>query len=333
MPHRWDPIAPPVTGLVRPVRIDPDGRTGPTESQSRGRRWRRTTAGLFVPATVTPGLVEQRILEEYSRAGGRAVVTAWPSLRLQGANFCDGLARDGATEIPVVLAANGERLTTTGTCQVVRDVVPDDEVVVVHGMRCAVVERATYDEMQRRRDLVEMAVVVGAVCAARLTSIRRLRSYAATRRWYRDVRTISEALEMAVEGSRSPQEDRFRIVWEYDAGWGRPLLNREIRDLDGRPLGIPDLLDPERGVVGEYAGADHRDLDRHARDIEREAAFRGVGLEYVEVVGRDLRDPERVVRRMREAEERARLLTRRWQLGPPGPTLDSLLPARDRRAT
>jgi hypothetical protein len=38
MPHRWDPIAPPVTDLVRPVRVDPTGLTGPTRAQARGAR-------------------------------------------------------------------------------------------------------------------------------------------------------------------------------------------------------------------------------------------------------------------------------------------------------
>jgi len=176
------------------------------------------------------------------------------------------------------------------------------------------------------------ASAVGAACAARLTSVRRMRTYAATRRWYRDVRMVREAVELSVEDARSPQEDRFRLLWELDAGWGRPLLNRSVLDEHGRLVAVPDLLDVRRGVVGEYAGADHRDIDRHADDVEREAALRGVGLEYVETVGRDLRSRERVIRRMNEAAARAVHLTRRWQLGPPAsPTLDEILDRRDRR--
>jgi hypothetical protein len=30
-PHKWDPVCPPPTGLVRPVRIDPTGLTGPRD--------------------------------------------------------------------------------------------------------------------------------------------------------------------------------------------------------------------------------------------------------------------------------------------------------------
>ncbi len=212
----------------------------------------------------------------------------------------------------------------------VEDRIPPDEVVIVHGMPCARIERALYDEMQRIGEVREMAVAAGATYAARLTSVKRMRLYAATRRWYRDVRTVKEAVEMSCEGCRSPQEDRFRIVWEYTSGWGRPLRNRTILDLDGRFIATPDLLDPIRGVVGEYAGADHRDIDRHGIDIEREADLRAVGLEYVEVVARDLRDPARVVRRMEQALARAVHLERRWRIGPaPRPTLDEILDRRD----
>lgn len=317
MPHRWDPVAPLVPDLVVPVRIDPTGRRGPTAKQSRGPRWRRTSAGLFVPAAVDDGLVEQRILEAHARAGPRAVVTGWAALRLHRANFFDGLARDGRTRLPVPIAANGERLTSDSRTEVVRDVIPDDEVTVVRGIRCTRVERALFDEMQRIGEVREMAVAVGSACAARLTTVRRMRLYCATRRWYRDVRSVKEAVEMAVEECRSPQEDRLRMIWEYDAGWGRPLINRPVLDLRGRLVAIPDLLDPERGVVGEYAGADHRDIDRHEADIAREAALRDVGLEYVEAVGRDLRRRQRIIHRMHQAAARARHLERRWVVGSP----------------
>lgn len=326
MTHRWDPIAPPVTGLVRPRRVDPTGRDGPTRGQARGPGWRRTGPGLYVPAQTSSDLVEQRILEQATRAGADSVVTGWAALRLGGGGFFDGLARDGVTRLPVTVAANRSRVRSSGNISVTEDRVPEDEITLLHGMRCAVAERALYDEMQRLGELREMAVAAGAAYAAKLTSIHRMRLYAATRRWYRDVRLVKEAIEMSCEGLRSPQEDRFRMIWEYDAGWGRPLCNREVRDLDGRFLGVPDLLDPVRGVVGEYAGADHRDIDQHESDVGREADLRGAGLEYVEVVGRDLRHPERVLRRMEEAAERAVHLPRRWQLGPErSPTFDDHL--------
>lgn len=181
MPHRWDPIAPPVSGLVLPVRI---GGDGPTPKSARGPRWRKTSPGYYVPAHVSDDLVEQRIIEASARGG---VVTGWAALRLHGGGFFDGLDRDGATRLPVPVAACGARLRSRDGLDVVGDRIPPDDITVVNGILCATVERALFDEMRRIGEVREMAVAIGAACAARLTTIQRMRTYTATRRWYRDV--------------------------------------------------------------------------------------------------------------------------------------------------
>jgi hypothetical protein len=330
VPHRWDPIAPPVTGLVLPVRVDATGEWGPTRGQSVGPNWRPTSPGRFVPAAVGDELVEQRILEAYAGAGPTAVVTGWASLRLQGGGHFDGLERDGRTRRAVPVAVDGGRARTAPGRLLVRHVVPPDEIVVVHGIRCARAERALFDEMRlQQHDPREMAVAAGNAFRAQLTSLKRMRFYVATRRWYRDKRIVSCGLDLAAEGSRSPQEDRFRMVWEFDAGWQHPLLNREVYDDDGILVGIPDLFDPRRCVTGEYMGGDHRDHEQQQNDVGRAAAFRRVGLEPVEVVGRDMRYRPLIVARMNEAESRAKLLPQKWVLGPPPPPLDQTLDGRD----
>lgn len=333
MPHPWDPIAPPVGELVLPARIDPRGLCGPTKGEAEGPNWRRTSPGRSVPSAVDGEVVEQRILEVYEGAGPTAVVTGWASLRLQGGGHFDGLARDGRTLRPVPIAVDGGRARSAPGRVIVRHVVPPDEVIVVHGIRCARAERALFDEMRwQQYDPREMAVAADSAFSAQLTSFKRMRLYVATRRWYRDKRIVSGGLDLAAEGSRSPQEGRFRIVWELDAGGGRPLLNREVFDENGILVGIPDLFDPRRCVAGEYAGGGHREPEQHQNDVARAPAFRRVGIETVEVVARDLRHRPMVVTRMKEAESRALLLPQTWVLGPtPSPTLDEILDARDGR--
>jgi hypothetical protein len=298
-----------------------------------GPHWRGTSPGRFVPSRIGDELVEQRIVEAYAGGGRRCVVTGWAALRLLRGGWFDGLARDGHTRLAVQLAANGDRLRSRAGVVVVDDTVPDDEVVLVHDIRCARPERALFDELRRLgvHHPREMVVAIDMACAGLLTSVARMRRYCATRRWYRDVRIVSDdPLAMAVEGSRSRYESLFRMVWEYDAGWGRPLVNRELFDGNGRLLGVPDLFDPRRGVVGEFAGAGHRAEDQHAHDLDREADFRRVGLEYVEIVARDLSYKPRIIRRMAEAQARTGRLPQTWVLGPePSPSLDDLLDARD----
>lgn len=102
-----------------------------------------------------------------------------------------------------------------------------------------------------------------------------------------------------------------------------------MHDLAGRFVARPDLLDPVRGVVGEYQGAHHRSRARHARDVRRADALRQLGLEYVEVVGADLDDTALVRARMYAAAGRARPERWTWTLGPEPESLDDLLGQRD----
>jgi hypothetical protein len=289
-----------------------------------------------VPSGVSDEYVEQRILEASCRAGARCVVTGWASLRLWGAGYFDGLGRDGVTRLPVPIATNGDRLQHHPGILALRFSVPSDEIVVIHGMRCASVERSLFDEMRRVQHRRAMVLVADMTFAAELTSIRRMRRYRWERRWYRDVRNVYDALDLCDENAWSPYEVDYRLVWDRDAGWGHPLCNRQVLDLDGRPVGVPDLIDPRRRVIGEFAGAHHRNKAQHEDDVLRTADFRDLGLEVVEAVSADFNHVPRLVARLHEAERRVRASPgpQLWRLGPPmSPSLDELLDARDRRAS
>jgi hypothetical protein len=278
-----------------------------------------------VPSAVTDDVVEQRILEAAAPAGPDAVVTGWAALRLLGGGFFDGLARDGVTRLPVPVAANGGRIRPRAGVLLTHDTIPTDEIVVVHGVQCAVAERALFDEIRRERLFADQVVAADMAFAGELTSIRRMRRYRWTRYWYRDIRRLDRVLPWASEQARSRPEVDLRLVWVAHADWSDPLVNQEVLDLEGQHVGIPDLLDVRRGVAGEFAGADHRDIDQHESDVDRAARFRRVGLESFEVVRRDLSRKSLVHARMDEAAERAALLPQRWQLGPPARDLDELL--------
>lgn len=111
----------------------------------------------------------------------------------------------------------------------------------------------------------------------------------------------------------------MRGVWTRVAGLPRPLCNTPVFTLDGRHLGTPDLIDPTSGLVGEYNGALHLAGRQAAKDLEREADFRDVGLEPVTMLAANWIDVSDFTQRLLQAHGRAlaRSGPRLWTLEPP----------------
>lgn len=332
----WSPRCPPPTGLVRPVRVDPDGRAGPTRGQTQRGRWRRTTTGYYVPVGTDRGLVEQRILEESMRLGPAGAVTGWAALRLHGAAYFHGVDR------PVPLLSPDRQLRPTDGSTASRERFAPEERVMRHGVPCATVERALFDEM-RALGLWEAVVAMDMAAAAELTSRRRMQLYVGGHPGWPGVEALHEVLGLADDRSASPPETTTRLVWRRVAGLARPRCNEPVFTLDGRLLGVPDLLDPRSGTVVDYDGADHLGLVRRHRDLGRAESMRSHGLEILVVMEPDLREPDDLAARMVAARqrglERMEREGHRWTLEPPpgwrpwrsGQSLDTRLLARDLR--
>jgi hypothetical protein len=306
---------------VRPVRVDPTGRRGPTRGQSRGTNWRQTSYGYYVPAHASDAVPEQRVLEQSVRLPPHGAVTGWAACRMHGAAYFDGLGRDGSTHNPVPLAV-GEHtsIRRDHRISVSRERLDPEEVILLQGVRCTKIRRALFDAMREAPDEREAAVAMDMVAAAELASISQMRAYVASRAGWKGVPQVRRALDLADENSMSPNETRMRLVWVLDAGLPKPLCNQPVFDLRGTLIGIADLLDPVAGVVGEYDGAAHRGARRHRRDVRREDLFRRAGLEYFKVVGLDLGDVDLVVDRMRTTRGRAKFTPpaeRGWTLAAP----------------
>lgn len=316
--HRWDPVAAPPRELVRPVRIDPAGATGPTRSQAAGRFWRRTSHGWYVPVDTRTDLAEQRIVEQSVRLPVGGAVTGWAGCRLHGAQFFDGLARDGRTLLPVPLAM-GQRGNIRRDAAVAFSYarIEESERRLRYGIATLLPARCVVDAVRVAHDVREAVVTIDMAAVARIVSPAQVAGYAHSRA---GTTRVLSALALAAEHSRSPNESRLRLIWMLDAGLPKPLVNCAIRDRSGTLLGVADLLDPEAGLVVEFDGADHRTAQQQTRDVAKDEALRNVGLEVARVTGRDLGSPSRVVARLRSARQRARFepeSSRRWRAFPP----------------
>lgn len=338
MPDRppWQPVAPLPRDLVRPVRIDPTGRAGPTPGQARGPHWRRTSHGLYVPAHVDGSHPAQRVVEAATQLPTRGVVTGWARLCLAGAAYFDGLERDGRTQLPVALVSGpGQSRRPRDGIRWLQDEIDPEETGRSHGIPCATLTRALLDEM-RIRPLRAAVEAMDMAAAARLVSVKRVRACLAVHAGLTGAPVVRAALDLADERSWSPAETRMRLVWVLDARRPRPLTNRPVFSVTGRLLGIADLLDPVAGVAGEYDGAEHARARRRSRDAAKDSALRDHGLETFRITGYDEHRVDDIVERIHAAYERAARprMPRRWTLtAPPGwdpaPSLDDELELRE----
>ncbi|UUZ59342.1 hypothetical protein [Nocardioides sp. B-3] len=223
-----------------------------------------------MPADTPVDVPEQWIAEASVRLppGGR--ITGWAACRLHGANFFDGLGRDGRTglAIPVAIGARG-RIRHRAGLRVVHWPVPAQHHAVRHGLATVDEVWATADAARLAGSPVEAVVVIDMMCAAEVVSIRQLRKSGL---WF-----APGVLDEASEHSRSPNEVRCRLQCRFALPGVRWLVNVPVYDVSGRLLGIADLIDLEAGLVVEFDGADHREAARHTRDVVKEDALRRVG--------------------------------------------------------
>lgn len=314
------PFHPNRPGLVAPVRLDPTGRTGPTRSQARGRAWRRSSHGLYLPATVRDDVPAQRIVEAAARLPAYGGVTGWAAVHWWGGAWSEGLGPDGVTRRPVCLVTGGITISRAQGVHVSEDALDPRELTVHDGLRLTSVLRAVTFEMRFAPSDRQAAVALAMAAYSDLVSIDEMVAYLDSLCAITGIPRARRATRLAGENSWSPQEVLMQLVWEVDAHRPRPLCNAPVFDRRGQHIATPDLIDPEAGVFGEYDGRLHLAGGQRARDIRREARLREVGLEGVTMVSADRADPEDFVRRLHAAYARARYApesTRPWTVVPP----------------
>jgi hypothetical protein len=194
-------------GVVAPVRIDPEGLTGPTAGQARGPRWRSVPPGWFVPAHVDGAVLDQRIAEAVAACGQSGTATGWAALAWQGARWFDGLAVDGRTALPVPVALRDQRMVRPRRgVEVSEDWLFDDDVVVVDGLPITVPERSVSYEARRARTLTRAVQVIDMTAADDLVDIASMTAYCERLIARPGIKRLRAAIELADENVWSVQE-------------------------------------------------------------------------------------------------------------------------------
>ncbi|MFC7495203.1 MULTISPECIES: hypothetical protein [unclassified Nocardioides] len=305
--------------IVAPVRVDPRGVAGPTRRQARGPQWRRTSQGYYVPSWVDADRAEQRILEAATVLPEYGGVTGWAMLRWAGARWFEGLDRAGGGR-EITLAIAGLNVRPQPGIAVCKERLEPADLTAIDEMRVTTAVRSVCFEMRYAPSLLAAVKVLDMAAYSDLVSIEELTAYALAHPAWTGIPRCRDAIPHADENAWSPTEVEMRWTWSVEAGYPRPLCNRPVFDRTGRHVGTPDLIDPVAGVVGEYEGSLHLAGKRRAHDLDRESAFREVGLEYVTMVAQDRLDRAAFIERLRGTYARARHEpedVRQWTIEPP----------------
>lgn len=316
--------------VQRPVRLADVRAAGLTSTELSGPLWATPWRGVRVwsATEVTPrvrALGAATLLPDRGRVGA---VAGWAAAHLLGAAEVDGLAPDGVTRRPVPLYPVRRHRARPGI-ELYRSRLDPDDVVLADGVQVTSAVRTAYDLGRFAESLREAVVAVDQAC--RYLGVRPddLAEYANARPGWRGTTQLRQALAHTDPLARSPQETRLRLVWVLDARLPRPLVNHELWSAAGHLLGLPDLLDPASGLVGEYDGAQHRQLRQHTADNAREEAFEREGLTVVRATSLDL-GRRSLVLRLGAGYEDARTSPRAgWTVR--APRARWLLPARPAR--
>ena len=280
---------------------------GITRREIDGPLWRRTTHGLYAFGPSPPATALQRVQEAAAALPPGGVLGGWAAAFLWGAVDLDG--EDGAGRPhPVPLALPPEAQVRRGSgFRTWRSRLAAADVGVVDGMPVTSPVRTAFD-LARFQPLEDGMVAVDALL--RCVDLRTLERYVRAHPRWKGVPRARAVLELADPAARSCPESRFRYVWVVEAGLPRPRVNIRVVTADAVLLGLPDLLDEDSGLVGEYDGGHHRELDAHTADNVREEAMEQAGLVVVRATSVDLRRAERpaLVQRLRAGLDRARLV-------------------------
>lgn len=285
--------------------------SGVSRAMTRGRAWHRTSRGFFRAAIDTPLTTTQRILDVVPLVPTTGALAGWAAAYVHGVDLLDGLDPSTLQPLPTAICLGKDAgRASTDHLRYSRDPLPDRHREVRHGLSVTTTLRTAFDGGRWAGDLVEAVVFLDQVAHVLPIDLAVLRAWGRRATRWRGIGQLRQALPLVDPASASPWESRLRVFYLLQAGLPRPLVNVPLFTPDGRFLGIPDLLDPEAGLVTEFDGQDHRDRRQHRADNIREEKLEGANLLVCRVDSLDLQSPlaleDRLQARYQQATRRDR---------------------------
>ena len=240
------------------------------------KMWKRVSHGQYAWSGLTHDIlmtlraIAARLPGSYAFSG---LTAAW----LLGLDMppCAPVEVTIGREVPVRARA-GIRLRRT--CM------PDSDVITRRGFRTTSPLRTACD-LGSRRDLVESVVALDALLHAGLLELSHLQAYIEAHRGAPGIKRLRRATGLAEPRSESPMETRLRLQLVL-ARLPRPCVQVDLHDASRRFLGRADLYYPDRRLVIEYDGENHK--ERLAQDMRRQNALVNAGYQLLRFTAGDL---------------------------------------------
>ncbi|UYM04397.1 hypothetical protein [Solicola gregarius] len=261
-------------------------RAGVTKWALRGPEYESPYRGLHRPAGIAAEQPATRVADAIGLMTGGCVLTGWASRWVQGQAYCGGVRYGDDLPVVILCGPGTDLRTRPGIRPSDRRYLPG-EVVDLESFAVTTMARATYDDMldapNPTEALVAVEMATSTVIDQACTSLDNVRAVFDAHVKTRGRAQARWALAHASTRSASPWETRTRMIATHAVGVENWLINTPIFDLHERLLGIPDLLDPDTGLVIESDGADHRKIEMHNADNVRGEGLRDHALEVVRI--------------------------------------------------
>ena len=252
-------------------------RSGISDRDLAGPRYRKVATGIYLPSNTSPHPVHAiRVALACHPAG--AVATHFSAARMLGAPV-----PSHPEEHITVREAKDRRRRLGIRCHVLQ--IEEKDVMVMDGVRLCTPDRM-FVELARFLGLVDLVVLGDWLVQAGHTSVRSLRLYCRGS-LEQHARRASIAADLVRARSESPQESRLRVLLAL-AGLPAPEVNAEVFDEGGEFLARLDLAFRSIKVAIEYDGGHHADPAQWEADVARRQRLEDAGWRIIVVTKRQL---------------------------------------------
>jgi hypothetical protein len=295
-------------------------RDGVGRGTLAGPKWQRTSRGFYRPLTDQPASTAQRILDTLPLLAPSAAIGGWAAAYVHGASWLDGIKPSGEL-IRLDILSPALKRRSTPSVRYRKAMLGLGDISTIDRMPVTSLVRTAFDGARWAASLEEAVVFLDAMLAQTDIVGSEVAEYARIHHQLRSGARAFTAAGLAEPNVASPWESRLRVCYRRQAGLSGPLINQPVFDFDGTFLGMPDLFDPDAGLVTEYDGEQHRERRQHRDDNLREERLESANLVVLRADAMDLGSDRRsLVRRLWDGYRRGSQRDRtrdRWTLDQP----------------